>query len=189
MAGELGHLHVGSGRPATRWAVFDRSGSGAAGGRRRTRAPPLGSSRPTCNRSGPEPLPTSRSNRSMTWLSALRSPGVWSDRRRRDVDPSPYGERRDQGLGDALCLETLGASNAEWAPLLAAYDAERTPVGRSLVPWSSPRSRPGGGHTAVGEHDQPDFEAWIAGSLDGDRLYFYGSSDHDPAASRGTARP
>ena len=96
------------------------------------------------------------------------------------------GSGATTALGDALCRETLGASNAEWPPLLAASDAERTPVGRSLVqlgrrlgrdqveatpPWAS--------------MTEPDFEAWIAGSLDGDRLYFYGSSDHDPAASRG----
>lgn len=95
------------------------------------------------------------------------------------------GSGATKALGDARCLETLGASKAEWPSLLVAYDAERTKVGRSLVELGRRLGRDQVEETPPwAKMTEPDFEAWIAGSLDRDRLYLYGSSGRDVASSR-----
>jgi 2-polyprenyl-6-methoxyphenol hydroxylase-like FAD-dependent oxidoreductase len=87
------------------------------------------------------------------------------------------GSGATKALQDALCLARLGQEYDEWPDLLAAYDAERTAAGVSLVQLGRRLGRdlvehtPDGGTMTAG-----DFEAWTKRTLSGERLYFYGNA-------------
>jgi 2-polyprenyl-6-methoxyphenol hydroxylase-like FAD-dependent oxidoreductase len=79
-----------------------------------------------------------------------------------------------KALQDARLLEILGSEHREWAPLLGAYDADRSEFGRSIVELS----RRIGLHQVErtppwGEMTPDDFRAWTATILGGRPHYLY----------------
>jgi 2-polyprenyl-6-methoxyphenol hydroxylase-like FAD-dependent oxidoreductase len=92
------------------------------------------------------------------------------------------GSGATKALQDALCLARLGQEHDEWPGLLAAYDAERTAAGVSLVQLGRRLGRDLVEHTPDwGTMTADDFDAWTKRTLSGERLYFYGNA---PAADR-----
>jgi 2-polyprenyl-6-methoxyphenol hydroxylase-like FAD-dependent oxidoreductase len=88
------------------------------------------------------------------------------------------GSGATKALQDALCLERLGGEHGTWADLLAAYDAERTAVGVSLVALGRRIGRDQIERTPPwATMSADDVAAWIKASLAGQRLYFYGDTD------------
>ena len=90
------------------------------------------------------------------------------------------GSGATKAMQDALTIERLGGEHGNWDDVLAAYDADRTANGASVValgrrigrdqveqtpPWST--------------MTHGDFEAWTAATLAGDNLYFYGDTVED----------
>jgi 2-polyprenyl-6-methoxyphenol hydroxylase-like FAD-dependent oxidoreductase len=87
------------------------------------------------------------------------------------------GSGATKALQDALCLARLGQEHDEWPDLLAAYDAERTAAGVSLVHLGRRLGRDLVEHTPDwGTMTAGDFEAWTKWTLSGERLYFYGDA-------------
>jgi len=85
------------------------------------------------------------------------------------------GSGATKAIQDALCLARLGQEHKEWPDLLAAYDAERTAAGVSLVQLGRRLGRDLVEHTPDwGTMKANDFEAWTRQTLSGERLYFYG---------------
>lgn len=88
------------------------------------------------------------------------------------------GSGATKAMRDARCLEQLGAEHHDWPSLLAAYDADRTPVGRALVELGRRIGRDQVEQTPPWADMTPDdFDAWAAGSLGGERLYFYATPE------------
>ena len=86
-------------------------------------------------------------------------------------------------MQDARLLETLGAEHTAWDSLLAAYDADRSETGRTLVELGRRIGRDQVEQTPPwAEMSADDYEAWAAGTLDGDTLYFWGD-DRGPSDS------
>jgi 2-polyprenyl-6-methoxyphenol hydroxylase-like FAD-dependent oxidoreductase len=92
------------------------------------------------------------------------------------------GSGATKAMQDALTIERLGGEHSNWDDVLAAYDADRTANGTSVValgrrigrdqvertpPWST--------------MTHADFEAWTAARLGGDDLYFCGDTVEDSA--------
>lgn len=92
------------------------------------------------------------------------------------------GSGATKAMQDALTIERLAGEHSNWDDLLAAYDADRTANGTSVValgrrigrdqvertpPWST--------------MTHADFAAWTAATLAGDDLYFYGDTVEDSA--------
>lgn len=93
------------------------------------------------------------------------------------------GSGATKAMQDALALERLGAEHEDWGPLLAAYDADRTATGDSLVELGRRIGRDQVEQTPPwGEMTPDDFDAWTKGTLSGQQLYFYGESEQ-PAVS------
>ncbi len=87
------------------------------------------------------------------------------------------GSGATKALQDALCLARLGQEHDEWPDLLAAYDAERTAAGVSLVRLGRRLGRDLVEHTPDwGTMTAADFDAWTRQTLSGERLYFYGNA-------------
>jgi len=87
------------------------------------------------------------------------------------------GSGATKALQDALCLARLGQEHDEWPDLLAAYAAERTAAGVSLVQLGRRFGRDQVEHTPDwGTMIAGDFEAWTKRTLSGERLYFYGNA-------------
>ena len=92
------------------------------------------------------------------------------------------GSGATKALQDARCLARLGQEHDEWHALLAAYDAERTAAGVSLVRLGRRLGRDLVEHTPDwGTMTADDFDAWTKQTLSGEQLYFYGNA---PAADR-----
>ncbi len=84
------------------------------------------------------------------------------------------GSGATKAIQDARLLEELGRSHTTWAPLLAAYDEDRTAEGRRLVDLGRRIGRDQVEHTPPWAEMTPDdFQAWTAGTLSGDTLYFW----------------
>ena len=65
-----------------------------------------------------------------------------------------------------------------WSSLLDAYDAHQATAGRALVELGRRIGRDQVEQTPPWTDMTPDhFDAWAAGSLSGQQLYFYGSAD------------
>jgi 2-polyprenyl-6-methoxyphenol hydroxylase-like FAD-dependent oxidoreductase len=96
------------------------------------------------------------------------------------------GSGATKAMQDALTLERLGQEYSEWEPLLAAYDADRTAAGVSLVELGRRIGRDQVEQTPPwGEMSPDDFDAWTKGTLSGAQLYFYGESEKpEPAQAR-----
>jgi 2-polyprenyl-6-methoxyphenol hydroxylase-like FAD-dependent oxidoreductase len=79
-----------------------------------------------------------------------------------------------KALQDALALEQLAVSHDNWGSAIAAYDAERTKVSRSLAEIGR---RIGSAQVASTPDWQAltpaDLEAWTKATLAGERLYLY----------------
>ena len=87
------------------------------------------------------------------------------------------GSGATKALQDALCLARLGQEHDEWPDLLAAYDAERTAAGVSLVRLGRRLGRDMVEQTPDwGAMTAEDFDAWTRQTLSGERLYFYGNA-------------
>jgi len=94
------------------------------------------------------------------------------------------GSGATKAMQDARLIEALGAEHADWPSLLAAYDADRSVVGASLVNLGRRIGRDQVEQTPPwGEMTPADFEAWAAGTLSGDQLYFWGSEEPEPAST------
>lgn len=94
------------------------------------------------------------------------------------------GSGATKAMQDARLIETLGAEHADWPSLLAAYDADRSVVGASLVSLGRRIGRDQVEQTPPwGEMTPADFEAWAAGTLSGDQLYFWGTEEPEPAST------
>lgn len=92
------------------------------------------------------------------------------------------GSGATKAMQDARLLEELGRVHTEWGPLLAAYDADRTPAGRSIVELGRRLGRDQVESTPPwGEMSEEDFAAWAAGSLSGTSLYFHASGEEGSA--------
>jgi hypothetical protein len=91
------------------------------------------------------------------------------------------GSGATKAMQDARLLETLGAEHTAWDSLLAAYDADRSETGRTLVELGRRIGRDQVEQTPPwAEMSADDYEAWAAGTLDGDTLYFWGDdTDQD----------
>ncbi len=86
------------------------------------------------------------------------------------------GSGATKALQDARLLETLGASHSEWESLLAAYDEDRSRSGQALVELGRRIGRDQVERTPPWHTMTPaDFEAWTAGTLSGQSLYFWGA--------------
>lgn len=87
------------------------------------------------------------------------------------------GSGATKAMQDARLLEQLGAEHTDWSSLLAAYDEERTPEGHRLVALGRRIGRDQVDDTPPWADMSPtDFEAWTAGTLSGDQLYFWGKT-------------
>ena len=95
------------------------------------------------------------------------------------------GSGATKAMQDALTLERLGAEHGDWELVLAAYDADRTATGDSLVELGRRIGRDQVEQTPPwGEMTPDDFDAWTKGTLSGVQLYFYGESEKpEPVAA------
>ena len=92
------------------------------------------------------------------------------------------GSGATKAMQDALMIERLGAEHDNWDDLLAAYDADRTANGASVVALGRRIGRDQVERTPPWSTMTPaDFEAWTAATLGGDDLYFYGDTIDDSA--------
>ena len=91
------------------------------------------------------------------------------------------GSGATKAMQDARLLETLGADHKTWNTLLAAYDADRSATGRTLVELGRRIGRDQVENTPPwAEMSAGDYESWTAGTLSGDTLYFWGDdTDQD----------
>jgi 2-polyprenyl-6-methoxyphenol hydroxylase-like FAD-dependent oxidoreductase len=88
------------------------------------------------------------------------------------------GSGATKAMQDALTLAQLGAEHDDWGPLLAAYDADRTATGDSLVELGRRIGRDQVEQTPPWSRMTPaDFDAWTKATLSGEQLYFYGESE------------
>ena len=95
------------------------------------------------------------------------------------------GSGATKAMQDARALEVLGAEQLDWEGLLAAYDADRSATGRSIVELGRRIGRDQVEHTPPWASMTPaDFEAWTAGTLGGASLYFYGDADPEEDSVR-----
>jgi 2-polyprenyl-6-methoxyphenol hydroxylase-like FAD-dependent oxidoreductase len=86
------------------------------------------------------------------------------------------GSGASKALEDALCLERLGKEHGDWSDLLAAYDAERSAAGASLVRLGRRLGRDLVEQTPDwASMSAEDFDAWTRNTLSGERLYLYGN--------------
>lgn len=87
------------------------------------------------------------------------------------------GSGATKALQECRLIESLGDEHDRWEPLLAAYDADRTPAGRDLVELGRRIGRDQVERTPpMLEMSPEDFEAWARGTLAGDTLYFWADS-------------
>ena len=85
------------------------------------------------------------------------------------------GSGATKAIQDAMLIESLGAQHADWDDLLAAYDADRSETGRTLVELGRRIGRDQVECTPPwGEMGADEYAAWAAGTLAGESLYFWG---------------
>ncbi len=90
------------------------------------------------------------------------------------------GSGATKAIQDARLLEELGRTHTTWGPLLAAYDEDRTATGRTLVGLGRRIGRDQVESTPPWAEMTPeDFQAWTAGTLSGDTLYFWDDTTDD----------
>jgi 2-polyprenyl-6-methoxyphenol hydroxylase-like FAD-dependent oxidoreductase len=88
------------------------------------------------------------------------------------------GSGATKAMQDALCLESLGAVHDDWAPLLDAYDADRTATGQALVELGRRIGRDQVEQTPPWSEMTPaDFDDWTKATLSGEELYFYANAE------------
>jgi 2-polyprenyl-6-methoxyphenol hydroxylase-like FAD-dependent oxidoreductase len=88
------------------------------------------------------------------------------------------GSGATKAMQDALCLESLGAVHDDWAPLLDAYDADRTATGQALVELGRRIGRDQVEQTPPWSEMTPaDFDDWTKATLSGEQLYFYANAE------------
>jgi 2-polyprenyl-6-methoxyphenol hydroxylase-like FAD-dependent oxidoreductase len=88
------------------------------------------------------------------------------------------GSGATKAMRDARYLEQLGAQHHEWSSLLGAYDAHQAPTGRALVELGRRIGRDQVEKTPPWtDMTADDYVAWVAGSLSGQQLYFYGAAN------------
>ena len=93
------------------------------------------------------------------------------------------GSGATKAMQDARLIEELGAEHRNWAPLLDAYDADRSAVGATLVDLGRRIGRDQVEQTPPWADMTPaDFNAWAAGTLGGEQLYFWGADEPEPTA-------
>ena len=93
------------------------------------------------------------------------------------------GSGATKAMQDARLIEELGAEHHNWAPLLDAYDTDRSAVGATLVDLGRRIGRDQVEQTPPWADMTPaDFNAWAAGTLSGDQLYFWGADETEPTA-------
>jgi 2-polyprenyl-6-methoxyphenol hydroxylase-like FAD-dependent oxidoreductase len=84
------------------------------------------------------------------------------------------GSGATKAMQDARLLEQLGAHHDDWEGLLAAYDADRTPAGQSLVELGRRIGRDQVEQTPPWADMTPDdFQAWTIATVEGARSYIY----------------
>ncbi len=84
------------------------------------------------------------------------------------------GSGATKAMQDARLLEQLGAHHDDWEGLLAAYDADRTPAGQSLVELGRRIGRDQVEQTPPWADMTPDdFQAWTTATVEGARSYIY----------------
>lgn len=90
------------------------------------------------------------------------------------------GSGATKAMQDARTLERLGQDHDDWESLLAAYDHDRTTTGDALVELGRRIGRDQVEHTPPwAQMSVADFEAWVAATLSGEQLYFYGDTKDD----------
>jgi 2-polyprenyl-6-methoxyphenol hydroxylase-like FAD-dependent oxidoreductase len=88
------------------------------------------------------------------------------------------GSGATKAMRDARSLEQLGVQHHEWSSLLGAYDAHQAPAGRALVELGRRIGRDQVEQTPPWtDMTADDYVAWVAGSLSGQQLYFYGAAN------------
>lgn len=88
------------------------------------------------------------------------------------------GSGATKAIQDARLLEVLGQGHTTWGSLLAAYDNDRTSTGQTLVDLGRRIGRDQVENTPPwGDMTPQDFQAWTAGTLSGDTLYFWGDDE------------
>ena len=94
------------------------------------------------------------------------------------------GSGATKALQDALALQRLALSGADWPEVLTAFDAERAAAGAALVELGR---RIGRDHIEQTPNwastGPPDFDAWTKATLSGEALYFYGNVATSPEDS------
>ena len=82
------------------------------------------------------------------------------------------GSGATKAMQDARLLEQLGGEHEHWEHLLAAYDADRTPAGQSLVELGRRIGRDQVERTPPWSDMTPDdFQAWTAATVEGTTSY------------------
>ncbi len=85
------------------------------------------------------------------------------------------GSGATKALQEAMLLEELCRELDDWDAVLDRYDAERTAAGNSIVELGRRIGAAQVENTPPWSEMQPaDFEAWVAETLSGETLYFYG---------------
>lgn len=93
------------------------------------------------------------------------------------------GSGATKAMQDARLIEELGAEHRNWGSLLDAYDIDRRAVGATLVDVGRRIGRDQVEQTPPwAKMTHADFEAWAAGTLSGDRLYFWGADEAELTA-------
>ncbi len=88
------------------------------------------------------------------------------------------GSGATKALQDALTLERVATSAADWETMAAAYNEERVAAGNSLVELGRRLGRAQVEATPDWRSMTPaDFTGWTRATLAGDDLYFYGKGD------------
>ena len=94
------------------------------------------------------------------------------------------GSGATKAMEDARLIEALGADHQDWPSLLAAYDEDRSEVGKRLVALGRRIGRAQVERTPPwAKMTHSDFEAWASGTLGDDELYFWSADDEAAPAT------
>lgn len=92
------------------------------------------------------------------------------------------GSGATKALQEAMLLEELCGESDDWETVLSEYDAARTEAGNTIVELGRRIGAAQVEHTPPWASMTPaDFEQWVADTLSGTKLYFYGDQDDDAA--------
>lgn len=90
------------------------------------------------------------------------------------------GSGATKALQEAMLLEDVCSEHDDWDAVLGDYDKARTEAGNSIVELGRRIGAAQVEHTPPWPSMTPgDFEQWVADTLSGTKLYFYGDQDDD----------